>query len=92
MPAEFRNNFPQGRKEAESKKNEIVLLCCLCGIAGELSFPSLPESVYDAVLEHELTKRGLAVVTRQPMPFVWEDVKLEIGFRADGIVRVVNNL
>lgn len=48
--------------------------------------PGLLESVYEAVLEHELLKRGLSVVTQQPMPVVWEEVKLDIGFRADMIV------
>lgn len=48
--------------------------------------PGLLESVYEAVLEHELSKRGLSVVTQQPMPVVWESVKLDIGFRADMIV------
>jgi len=48
--------------------------------------PGLLESVYEAILEHELLKRGLMVSTQQPMPVVWESVKLEIGFRADMIV------
>lgn len=48
--------------------------------------PGLLESVYEAVLEHELLKRSLSVVTQQPMPVVWEEVKLDIGFRADMIV------
>ncbi len=48
--------------------------------------PGLLESVYEAVLEYELLKRGLTVVTQQPMPVVWESVKLDIGFRADMIV------
>ena len=48
--------------------------------------PGLLESVYEKVLEHELAKRGLKVVTQQPMPVVWEDVRLDIGFRADMIV------
>ncbi len=48
--------------------------------------PGLLESVYEAVLTHELEKRGLSVVTQQPMPVVWEEIKLDIGFRADMIV------
>ena len=48
--------------------------------------PGLLESVYEKVLEHELTKRGFSVVTQQPMPVVWESVRLDIGFRADLIV------
>ena len=48
--------------------------------------PGLLESVYQAVLAHELRKRGLTIETELPIPVVWEDVKLEVGFRADLIV------
>ena len=45
--------------------------------------PGLLESVYTALLEHELQKRGLHVEREVPIPIVWEDVRLDIGFRAD---------
>jgi GxxExxY protein len=48
--------------------------------------PGLLESVYQAVLACELRKRGLRVEEEVPIPIVWEDVKLEVGFRADLIV------
>lgn len=48
--------------------------------------PGLLESVYKAVLAHELRKRGLSVVMEVPIPVVWEEVKMEVGFRADLIV------
>ena len=48
--------------------------------------PGLLESVYEAVLVYELQKRGLTVVTQHPVPVVYDDVKLDIGFRADLIV------
>jgi GxxExxY protein len=48
--------------------------------------PGLFESVYEAVMAEELTRRGLHVVTQQAIPVVYENVKLEIGFRADLIV------
>lgn len=48
--------------------------------------PGLLESVYEAVLAHELTKRGLQVERQKPLPVVYEDVRLEEGFRADLIV------
>jgi len=68
-------------------ENEIsgIIVDCAYRIHTTLG-PGLLESVYEKVLEYELTKRGLKVVTQQPMPVVWEDVKLEIGFRADIIV------
>ncbi|MFO0801771.1 MAG: GxxExxY protein [Gemmataceae bacterium] len=51
--------------------------------------PGLLESVYHAVLAYELRKRGLRVETEVPVPVVWEDVRLEVGFRADMIVEEI---
>ena len=48
--------------------------------------PGLLESVYEATLTYELTKRGLQVTRQQPIPVVYEGVHLEVGFRADLIV------
>jgi len=46
----------------------------------------LLESVYEAALTYELEKRGLRVTRQQPLPVVYESVKLDEGFRADLIV------
>ena len=51
--------------------------------------PGLLESVYRKVLAYELGNRGLHVVEEQPIPIVWEEVRLELGFRAD---LIVNNM
>jgi GxxExxY protein len=48
--------------------------------------PGLLESVYHAILLHELRKRGLHVEKKVPIPVVWEEVRLEVGFEADLIV------
>ncbi len=48
--------------------------------------PGLFESVYETVMAQELANRGLKVVRQQPIPVVWEDIRLEAGFRADLIV------
>lgn len=48
--------------------------------------PGLLESVYEEVLFYRLTKRGLAVKKQHPIPVFFEEVKMEIGFRADLIV------
>ena len=70
-------------------ENEIsgIIVDCALQIHTKLG-PGLLESVYEAILEHELTKRGLGVVTQQPMPVIWETVQLDIGFRADMIKSV----
>jgi GxxExxY protein len=48
--------------------------------------PGLLESVYEAIMIYELRKRGLSVEKQVPVPVNWEEVHLEIGFRADLIV------
>lgn len=48
--------------------------------------PGLLESVYQEVLLYELRKRGLRVEKEVPIPVIWNDVKLDVGFRADSIV------
>jgi hypothetical protein len=48
--------------------------------------PGLLESVYDAVLAYELGRRGLRTVRQQPIPVVYENVRIDTGFRADLIV------
>ena len=46
----------------------------------------LLESACEAMLTYELEQRGLRVVCQQPVPLVYEDVRLEVGYRADMIV------
>ncbi len=48
--------------------------------------PGLLESAYRACLAYELRKRGFQVIEEQPVPVVYDDIKLECGFRADLIV------
>ena len=48
--------------------------------------PGLLESVYEAVMLHELRKRGLSVECQVPIPVAWDGIQLEIGFRVDLIV------
>ena len=48
--------------------------------------PGLLESAYEAILAHELQKRGLSVARQKPIPVVYDGVHLEIGYRADLIV------
>ena len=48
--------------------------------------PGLLESVYETIMAYELQKRGLRVRRQQAIPVVYEDVKMDLGFRADLIV------
>jgi GxxExxY protein len=48
--------------------------------------PGLLESVYEAIMTYELQKRGLSVQRQVSIPVNWEEVHLDVGFRADLIV------
>ena len=56
--------------------------------------PGLLESAYRVCLAYELRKRGFEVTEEQPVPVVYDEVKMECGFRADLVVNgqvVVNS-
>jgi GxxExxY protein len=48
--------------------------------------PGLLESAYRVCLAYELRKRGFDVVEEKPIPVIYDDVKMECGFRADLLV------
>jgi len=48
--------------------------------------PGLLESVYEACLCHELTKRGLSFKRQLSLPVIYDDVKLDVGLRLDLLV------
>jgi len=48
--------------------------------------PGLLESVYEAVLAHELVKRGLKVERQVPISIHYDGISFDEGFRADIIV------
>ena len=48
--------------------------------------PGLLEAVYEEILHYELKKEGLSVERQKIIPVIWDDLKMDIGFRADLIV------
>lgn len=48
--------------------------------------PGLLESVYETILFHELVKKGLNVERQKPLPLLWDNLTMDIGFRADILV------
>ena len=48
--------------------------------------PGLLESAYEAVLAYELQKVGLEVKTQVALPLIYEDIKLDVGYRIDIMV------
>ncbi len=68
----------------ENQIAKIVVGCCY-KIHKTLG-PGLLESVYLEILIHELKKAGLKAEKEVGIPVHYEDVKLDLGFRADLIV------
>jgi GxxExxY protein len=48
--------------------------------------PGLLESAYEECLYYELRKTNLKVEKQKPLPLVYEEVRLEIGYRIDIII------
>ncbi len=48
--------------------------------------PGLLESSYKTCLAYELQKEGFYVEKEKPMPLIYEDIKLDIGYRIDLLV------
>jgi GxxExxY protein len=68
-------------------ENEIgtLVLSAAIEVHRELG-PGLFESVYEAVLAHELADRGLLVERQVPVPIAYKGIRFDEGFRADLIV------
>ncbi len=48
--------------------------------------PGLLESAYEACLLYELHKRGLKAVSQVGLPVVYDEVKIDVGYRIDVLV------
>jgi GxxExxY protein len=48
--------------------------------------PELFESVYEVALSYELVKAGLSVKSQVPVPVLYDQIKMEAGFRIDMLV------
>ena len=72
---------------AEMTENELskIILDCAFKVHSTLG-PGLLESVYEAALAYELEKEELSIQRQKGIPVVYDEIKLELGFRADIIV------
>ena len=48
--------------------------------------PGLLESAYEACLAYELRKRGLEVTTQFELPVVYDEIRIDLGYRVDLLV------
>jgi GxxExxY protein len=68
-------------------ENQLANKIIGCAIeVHKLLGPGLLESAYQECLFYKLTKEGLSVKKQKPMPLVFEEVKLEVGYRIDILV------
>jgi GxxExxY protein len=69
------------------EENEISyrIRGCIFKVYNSLG-PGLLESVYEAALIYELTLLNLDVKSQSPIPVIYNEIKLDLGFRADLIV------
>jgi GxxExxY protein len=61
------------------------IIGCAYKVHSELG-PGLLESTYEVCLEYELRKNGLEVAKQIALPVIYDEVKLEAGYRIDLIV------
>lgn len=77
-----------GAEDTEAMhENELskIIIGCAMKMHTKLG-PGLLESAYEACLAYELSKAGLRFERQKPMPLIYEDVKLDVGYRLDLIV------
>lgn len=48
--------------------------------------PGLLESAYENALAYDLRQAGLEVKQQVPMPFIYKEIKMEVGYRMDLLV------
>jgi len=68
-------------------ENEISKVIFDCALKVHRQYgPGLLESAYEACLFYELNKSGLKVEKQKPLSLIYEEVKLEVGYRVDIMV------
>jgi GxxExxY protein len=68
-------------------ENELSRIVFDCALKVHQSLgPGLLESAYEECLYYELRETGLNVEKQKPLPLIYEEVKLDVGYRIDIIV------
>jgi GxxExxY protein len=68
----------------EEEISKIVFECALR--VHKVLGPGLLESAYEECLFYELKKTNLKVEKQKPLPLIYEEVNLEVGYRIDIII------
>lgn len=68
-------------------ENEISRIVYEAGYMVHKSLgPGLLESAYEECLFYELSESGLFIEKQKPMPLIYKEVKLDVGYRLDLLV------
>ncbi|MCD0464044.1 GxxExxY protein [Flavobacterium sp. ENC] len=68
----------------ENELSKVVFNCSLK--VHQTLGPGLLESAYEECLYYELKKTGLEIEKQKPLPLIYEEVRLDIGYRLDIII------
>ncbi|MCW3085776.1 MAG: GxxExxY protein [Bacteroidetes bacterium] len=69
------------------KENEIAKKVIGCAINVHKTLgPGLLESSYEECLVYEIKKAGMQVERQKPLPLIYQEIKMEIGYRIDLLV------
>lgn len=68
-------------------ENEISKIVFEAGLkVHKILGPGLLESAYKECLFYEIRKSNLDIVKERPLPLIYEEVKLDVGYRVDIVV------
>ena len=73
--------------QTELSENDIsgIVVDCAFHLHKALG-PGLLESAYEECLFYKLVKEGLIVEKQKPLPLIYDEVRMEIGYRVDLLV------
>lgn len=77
-------NTKRNRENTEMEDNSITHKIIECAIKVHTKLgPGLLESAYKECLYYELKKAKLKVEKEKPFPLIYEEIKMDCGYRAD---------
>lgn len=69
------------------KENELSKIVFDCALKVHRNLgPGLLESAYEECLHYELRKTGLKIERQKALPLIYEEIKMDIGYRIDIII------
>ncbi len=68
-------------------ENEISRIVFNCALKVHKTLgPGLLENAYEECLFYELKQEGLNVIKQKALPLIYNDIKLEVGYRVDLLI------